>query len=345
MTHSCLPFSTLSGPWRRRVVGLLATILLTLVPSSPVQAWSGKGHRVIGGVADRLLDPTVKEVVTRMLRGKTLADVGTWADHIRPYRPETAPFHFVNIPIGETLFDPERHNKNGVSIFTAIPAQEQILADPNASEVKRVEALKFIVHLVGDLHQPLHVSDNGDTAGNRTRVRLDSGESADLHRVWDFHVVEFSGRSDEQYIDHLMQLFPTLDRAAIESGTVIDWGMATHALASTVWDLDAPAANEPGGPQRVGNAYLSGYQPLVERQLLLAGIRLALLVNRALANPATTVATPLEIGHIAVGAADDPALASVSQALVVVASPTTAVVPDVAVPVVAPVATGSQPGR
>jgi hypothetical protein len=114
------------------------------------------------------------------------AEVVNWADEIRRERNETAPWHYVNIPLDAASFDPIRDGRGDGNVIDAIGAQTKIPADKSQPCEKRQEALKFVIHFVGDLHQPLHSADRGDKGGNTRLVMYDGQSQAqNLHTVWD----------------------------------------------------------------------------------------------------------------------------------------------------------------
>ena len=119
----------------------------------------------------------------------TLAEVSTWADQIRVQRPETAPWHYVNIPIHLQLvessgFDPTRDCPNEACVVAKIEQFERVLTDRQASDRQRLEALKYLVHFIGDVHQPLHASKNQDRGGNEVPVMF-MGSQTNLHAIWE----------------------------------------------------------------------------------------------------------------------------------------------------------------
>ncbi len=169
-------------------------------------------------------------------------------------------------------------------IISAIENDRRILADPGASSIERAEALKFLIHFMGDLHQPLHVSDNGDRGGNQTEVQF-FDTRMNLHKVWDGELIEESGLDEDQYLAHLKEIMRTLDLGALERGTVVEWAMEGHRVAAT----DAYDYPRNG---RLADAYENGNLPLVDLAIIKAGVRLATVLNDALANYHPSVAVP-----------------------------------------------------
>jgi nuclease S1 len=132
----------------------------------------------------------------------TLANVSMWADQIRLQRRETAPWRFVNIPIhppSGTLaaYDPQRDRPQANCVVAKIDQLAGVLSDRDAAPWQRLEALKFLVHFVADIHQPLHCADNHDAGGNGVRVEF-NGRPTTLHAVWDTDILALTVKGDER---------------------------------------------------------------------------------------------------------------------------------------------------
>src|SRR5687768_11160714 len=166
-----------------------AAMLLLLVLPVATLGWGGEGHQLVALIAEDQLTPAARAAVKELLESGSISDaaVANWADEIRRERRETSGWHYVNIPHDAQGFDRERDGRNGDNVIDAIEREAKILADKAAPRERRVEALKFIVHFVADLHQPLHCVDrNGDKGGNTRLVFfLDRRKADSLHYVWD----------------------------------------------------------------------------------------------------------------------------------------------------------------
>jgi hypothetical protein len=265
----------------RQFARLRAIAPFLLIPVTPPKAvgggavWYDLGHRIVARIAEQRLTPHTAEAVRDILGGQSLADASVWADNIRQYRHDADALHFVNIPLSARAYDPGRDCPRGKCIIAAIARDTQVLANAAASPVDRAEALRFLVHFMGDLHQPLHVADNGDRGGNRRTVYL-RGDSMNLHQVWDGEILTLSGLSESSYLAQLRREMDTLDLAALERGTVVDWAMEGHRVA-----VDHAYRLPRDG--RLGDAYVEANRPLVDHALIAAGVRLAKLLNQSLA--------------------------------------------------------------
>jgi hypothetical protein len=212
--------------------------------------------------------------VDSLLGDSTMAEVATWADEIRPKRLYTAPYHFVDIPLAITSYDSARDCKGGRCVVHAIAAYRATLADTTQPRVKRIEALKFLIHFVGDIHQPLHDADNHDRGGNQVSVHL-GGHATNLHSAWDSGLLAVTGFTEDEYLTLLQQKLATLDTAALGAGTVKQWAEESHHLAA-VNAYHFPASHDLNTP------YISANIPVIELQLIRAAVRLARMLNEVL---------------------------------------------------------------
>lgn len=245
-------------------------------------AWSAQGHRIVGELAERQVRPETRAEIQRLLAGleePTLAGVANWADDVRP-SPEwrhSAPWHYVNFRDLSCELVPARDCPGGNCVFGAINAMKRQLADRGASIQQRREALKFLVHFVGDVHQPMHAGLRADRGGNDFQVRYQR-EGWNLHSVWDNLILRSREPDWMRYADLLADAGapdgdPTLGREnpprewAVESCTII----REHGLYP----------ERPGRP--IGSRYLDTHRPVAERRLQQAGSRLARLLDEALA--------------------------------------------------------------
>ena len=244
-------------------------------PVTPEARWWDLEHRTVALIAEDRLSPRARGAVRDILGGQRLADASVWADNIRQYRHDADPLHYVNIPLSAATYDSARDCPQGRCIIAAIAADRRLLADPATSPDQRAEALRFLIHFMGDLHQPLHVADNGDRGGNQRVVYLD-GDSTSLHAVWDGKLLERGGLSDRAYKEQLQRQMRGLDLAALERGTVADWAMEGHRVAQRGYRLPADG--------RLDSAYVAMARGAIDHAIIAAGVRLAYLVNQSLAN-------------------------------------------------------------
>jgi hypothetical protein len=266
-----------------RIALAAAWILLAYAPT--VFAWGDKGHRVVAIVAEGRLDPQARQAVQSLIGPSSLRDVSMWADHIRRDRPETARWHYVDIPLDRIDYDPARdctRPRAGDCVVGATERFQRVLADSKRSRSERAEALRFITHFVADIHQPLHGADNRDRGGNDVPVvffgavlNQSSGKPWNLHAVWDTGLIERRGLSVSEYARCLARQVGRDSASDIERGTVVDWVLESHrAAVETSYRLP---------PDRsLGEDYADRALPMVDEMLAKAGVRLAKLLNDAL---------------------------------------------------------------
>ena len=245
---------------------LVCSILLV---SPKAYSWGKIGHRVVGEIAERNLDSSAKKGIKELLDGETLARVANYPDEIRSDRKYdyTGPWHYTSIPTGKTYFDQKR-NKDG-DIIDALFRMDEILKDPKKSKEDKAFALKFMVHLVGDLHQPLHVGLAEDRGGNNVRVRWFKAES-NLHTIWDENVIDFQQLSYTEYTDFLNR-YSKDEMKEFSKGHFLDWAKESQDLRSIVYDT--------GGSENLSYEYQYKTKPVIEDRLRKAGIRLATVLN------------------------------------------------------------------
>jgi hypothetical protein len=195
---------------------------------------------------------------------------------------ETAPWHYVPIPVDGAGYDAERDGNDGGNVIDAIEQFAKVLADTTARRDDRVEALKFIVHFVGDLHQPLHCADrNGDKGGNgRLVFFLNRQKAVSLHVVWDTLILPTSKdkQSVAEYGAALNGRISEKQAKAWAKGTPLTWAIESWQIAKEKVYADVPAD---GDPPKVGEAYVAKAQPVVDEQIQKAGVRLAAALNAA----------------------------------------------------------------
>jgi hypothetical protein len=245
-------------------------------------SWGRTGHSTIGLIAAKHLTPKATAAVTALLNGQSLADVASWADDHRS--PTTAPWHFINVELGLSFDDFSKQVERMEDVYTVLQKQEAIIADNNASPDDRAKALKFIVHFVGDMHQPMHVSRAEDKGGNTIQVRYD-GQGTNLHSLWDTKLLEHAGLSTGQLVVEFDKATPAQIKKW-QSDPQIVWAWESYQISSQLYgEIEK---NE----TVIDEAYYNAHIPIVENRMEKAGIRLAGLLNRILDGatvpPATT---------------------------------------------------------
>jgi hypothetical protein len=254
-------------------------IFAALAACAPLVAWGPEGHALIALIAEAQLTPAVHARVAEILGpGVTMASVASWADQIRRARPETGTWHYIDIPIDKPRLDMARDCPHGDCVIAKIEDFRKVLADPSTPAPARREALLFLIHFVGDMHQPLHCANNNDKGGNDVHVQF-LGQPSNLHSVWDSGLLGRMGTEE--------QLFPALSQESARrekkfaKGTVEDWAEQSHNAAVKIVYGKLPQA-APGQPVVLDAAYEQAADPLIRLQIEKAGARLARVLNEAL---------------------------------------------------------------
>jgi hypothetical protein len=259
------------------MVRILLAAFLSLLPI-PALAWGAQGHEIVAAIALGELSPQARAQVTHLL-GNTqlLIHESNWADEIRDRRPETGRWHYVDIPLHAPNYLPARDCARGDCVVAQIGAAQRVLADTRRPRAARAEALRFLVHLVADIHQPLHAVDNGDRGGNQVRIAL-RGDRTNLHQLWDTRMVEALGFDSGAVAQSIRRLISPQQRKAWQAGSPAAWATESHLVAR---DRIYPAIRGRRS-LRLPPAYLRDAMPVTREQLAKAGVRLAWLLNTSL---------------------------------------------------------------
>ena len=248
----------------------LSVLLFSTHHVEEAPEWGQIGHRVVGHIADGMLSKKARKNVKRVLGHETLAEVSTWMDEVRsdPAFDYAAPWHYTTIPDGETYETAEKA-QNG-DVIWAIEKIIKELKQGNLSTEQEATNLKFLVHLVGDIHQPLHVGNGTDRGGNDTKVKW-FGANTNLHSVWDSRMID--GRQ-YSYTELARRVNHTTKKEIkkLQKASVRDWAKESMGYRNQAYE-DIPETGR--------LSYRYGYVnfPLVEQRLMEAGIRLAGVIN------------------------------------------------------------------
>jgi hypothetical protein len=257
------------------VLKKLITVLLIFLALCPASfGWGHEGHQIIATVAEDHLDETTKVMIQSLLGNNHLYSIASWADDVRRERPETKAWHYVDVPLGGR-YDANRDCALPDSCVVAkINDFEQVLTNKNATRDQRAEALKFVVHFIGDIHQPLHAVKEA-RGGNEIHVRFLGDDrcgryECNLHGVWDTDMISHTGLGRQEYAQHLEDLIQSQRLAYVDSGAPEQWANESVGLAGAAWVPDGTNLDE---------QYYRREIKVVDRQMALAGLRLAKLLN------------------------------------------------------------------
>jgi hypothetical protein len=260
-----------------RLMTALRLLFLALCAAdlTNAHAWSADGHRLIAELAQVQLTPAAAAEVDRLLGlepGATIVSVSTWADEKRS--GATAPLHYVNLPEGDCSYRRHRDCPDGRCVVEAITAKLAILRS-TAPDAERLSALKWVVHLVGDVHQPLHVGLASDKGGNLFQLRA-FGRGSNLHAVWDGELIRRRVGGLSRLLQDASSASPIGSRAAAPA----QWARESCIVRSA-------AGFYPDG-RTVGPTYAEQWDGALLAQLALAGRRLANVLNDAFEGAGST---------------------------------------------------------
>jgi len=252
--------------------------LALLCAPAPAFAWGAEGHEIVAAIALDGLTPGARAQVAQLLGSPAMMiHDANWADEIRERRPETGSWHYVDIPLGAGGYDARRDCAYDNCAVAQIGNDRHFLADRRAPRAVRAEALRFLIHLAADIHQPLHAEDHDDKGGNAVRVVL-NGDRTNLHHVWDVSVVEVFGFDAAAAARRIEAGIGPAQRAAWSGGTPAAWANEAHAIAR---DTIYPAL-EGRRALRLPRDYARRNRAVAQEQLAKAGVRLAWLLNTTL---------------------------------------------------------------
>lgn len=264
------------------VPALLIVLAMHAQPATGATMWGGDGHRLICEIAWRHLTPEARRFATQLRQGEsgTFAESCTWADDLRDTRPETYDYHFINIPPGQRTMNLARDCRPpGRCAPWAIKHYTMILADTSKSKRQRSEALKFVGHFVGDVHQPLHAGRPRDRGGNKIFVSFfgDAGtreRPMKLHTIWDTGVLRRARIRWPASGAELTNGISAANAAAWANSDVLGWTLESYRLDEEFVYSAVPGSN-------VADAYYERALQISRQRLQQAGIRLAFLLNEA----------------------------------------------------------------
>jgi hypothetical protein len=239
--------------------------------------WGLTGHRIIAEIAENHLSKKAKKELRKLIGRETLAWWANWPDFIKSdsnWR-HASPWHYVDLPghISKDSFLVQLRNLPGKTLYTQIPAMIAQLKDKSQSIEQRRSALAFVIHLIGDLHQPLHVGRSDDEGGNKITVYW-FNEKTNLHSVWDTYLINNQQYSYTEY-SHLLDIAGKEQVIGWQNSSLDDWFYESHQLSDIIYDS---APNE----SKLSYNYNFQFQQMLNDQLLKGGIRLAKVLNDAL---------------------------------------------------------------
>ena len=280
-------------------IRFLLALVAALTVASPAAAWWEYGHESVARIAMDSVRPGTRAAIQRLLaKGRALdtpdCSVATielasyWPDCIKTLGERfsyAAPWHYQNVDICQP-FALQEACKDGQCVSAQIERNARLLADRRVPERERLMALAFLVHLVGDLHQPMHAGDRGDRGGNDVRANYGLiGGRTNLHSIWDGYLAELAISTPPSGPRALLAATPAAERAALAGGSVEDWSREgweaarRYAYTSLIGD---PCGPKPEGRSTLSEDKVRALIPTVRRQVVAGGLRLARLLDDAL---------------------------------------------------------------
>ena len=266
-------------PMKRALITILSAILL--INSIPSYGWGAKGHDIVAAIAEQNLTRKAKKEISKLLDGKSIVYYSSWMDNIQnsPYWEngynKTKTWHYANVDKGFT-YETMTKNENGDVVTALNKLTEEMTANyDNLTDSMRVDYLKMIVHMVGDLHCPMHAGRLSDRGGNQVKVMW-FREETNLHSVWDSKIIESARKwSYSEWCDQLDRTDRKY-RKSVMRGTYEEWFAQTVEGAAEIYDyVERSGEIVPV----LSYQFVYDFSPLLEEQLLLAGYRLAYVLN------------------------------------------------------------------
>ena len=231
--------------------------------------WGQSGHRATGYIAESMLSDKAAAEVTRVLGGNSLAEVSTWMDEVRsdPDFRFMSPWHYCTIPPGKT-YEEAGTPEEGDIIWAINKVVSELKAGGLSPEQEAIN-LKVLVHLVGDIHQPLHVGNGTDRGGNDVRLQW-FGDNTNLHSIWDSRMIDSRQLNGTELSDFALNNVDGATIAEWQSATVLDWAYESQALLEQVYKFEG---------ERLSYEYMFHNFDVVQQRIAQAGARLAGVIN------------------------------------------------------------------
>jgi hypothetical protein len=218
---------------------VLTVILIAI--SAALISWGYKGHRAVAAIAQQHLTSDAAYAVSAYLKGESMADVSTWADEHK--NPTTSKWHFLNLPLGlnHQQFVDYVNQQSNDNIYGAILKEEAIVKDSGSSFDQKALALKYLIHLIGDAHQPMHISRAEDKGGNTIQVRF-GNEGTNLHSLWDIKLIDHERLSEPE----IAKKYDWANETQIkkwQAGSPMEWLWESYQISTELY-ADSPSSKK-----------------------------------------------------------------------------------------------------
>ncbi len=255
---------------------VLSILAISLLFPVELPAWSMTGHRVVAQIADQNIKSSTRKKINSLLDDMPMAYWVNWPDFIKSDKTgkydHTSIWHYVNTPGNLSKVDFIAYIKNikQDNVYSEIPKLEQTIADNVSSVEQKRIALYFLIHLMGDAHQPLHAGREEDQGGNLISV-LWLNEKSNLHSVWDSKLIDYIKYSYTEYAN-LLNTISKDEKKALQAGTLENWLYESHCLANEIY-------SSVNNDDKLSYEYPFKYTEVVELQLQRGGLRLAAILD------------------------------------------------------------------
>ena len=266
---------------------------LVLLMSSSAFAWGPTGHRVVGEIAEKHVKIETLVQLKKLLKGQSLSRVANWPDEIKS-EPQnyshTYNWHYTDWKDDQETHD---HDHNSGKLIPAIEEQITTLKDQNKTDAEKEFAIKFLVHLIGDLHQPLHVGNGVDQGGNYCKV-IFQNQVTNLHKLWDEDMINFTLLSFSEFTNFLQQTYG-MKTNEMKQGQIMDWVIESKVLRNQIYPKPVyqvpdsavsqitycmrPYSDDQTKLPKLSYEYSYQWVPVVEKRLYQGGVRLAKVLD------------------------------------------------------------------
>lgn len=261
-------------------IAIIALGIIMMLESISLYAWGPKGHDVVAAIAEQNLTKKAKKELNKLLDGRSIVYYSSWMDNIQnsPYWENgynaTKTWHYANVDKGHTYQTMQKNEKGDVITGLVMLTDALTNRYDELTDSMRVDYVKMIVHMVGDLHCPMHAGRLSDLGGNRTKVKW-FGSSTNLHSVWDSKMIDSARKwSYSEWVSHLDRKDRKFKKNVMR-GTYEEWFTATVENASEIYEYVERLGSNPN----LSYQFVYDFSPMLEEQLLLGGYRLAYVLN------------------------------------------------------------------
>ncbi len=254
-------------------------LILLFIPNLSF-GWGAEGHRIIGAITEMYLDDVTRSKLNKIMGKESMEDISNWLDWRRDDWNGAQPFHYISMPVDALEYKAEHCENDEVCAVSMIYKYKDRLLDKHESPESKAEAIKVIVHLFEDLHMPLHTGgQEGDYGGNKVKIDY-FGKKTNLHKLFDFEVIERSGKSEEQWVVELTQDLSQEKIDEIQSGGLFEWINDSHTDVNPIYEN---LKDKEDGIYVIDKEYEEFADKIIRQQMLEAGLRLAKYLNETMA--------------------------------------------------------------